>query len=56
MVLIWQIADDLLNSPNFPSPNIPTIWYVAITYQVVVGHMLSDGLSNRFKDLTHYRL
>ena len=25
MVLVRQIADDSLNSPNFPLPNIPTI-------------------------------
>lgn len=25
--LVWQIADDMLNLPNFPQPNIPAIQY-----------------------------
>ena len=29
--LVWQIADDLPNSPSFPLPNIPTIQYIAYT-------------------------
>ena len=27
MALVWQIADDSSNLPNFPPANIPAIWY-----------------------------
>ena len=31
MVLVWCIADDLPNSPNFPMPNLPAIRYLIDT-------------------------
>ena len=30
--LVWQIADDSPNSPNFPPPNFPAIRYVIVEY------------------------
>ena len=32
MIVVWQIKDDLPNSPNFT----PTIWYVAIQNRIVI--------------------